>query len=215
MQKLKRESGSTLIVSLLFLVVTTLIATGVWRVAMQQESMTGSERDYQIAFEAAEAALRDAETDYFHLCALSDANGSVAVCNRRTNEIDGLSGFGSTATSEIPAPGSCSADGLCLGNYSMHGTVKLYDAMPSIDVLEGRPSPDGGQRVTFGTYTRTPGSTTEKIPLVAQQPSYVIEAIQVGGNDGRNVPVMYRITAIGYGRRADTRVILQSYIDPN
>jgi type IV pilus assembly protein PilX len=211
------QRGSTLIISLLFLMVTTLIATGVWRLAMQQESMTGVDRDYQIAFEAAEAALRDAELDFFNTCARIStlAAGVNAVCTPRAQPIEGFTGFGSQTSGEIPPDGSCNANGLCMGKSAMTSNVKLYEARPDLAILEGTAASTLGERIPYGKYTRTPSEASQMIPLVSQQPAYLIEALSFSGNNGKQTGVMYRSTAIGYGRRADTRVLLQSYLDPN
>jgi type IV pilus assembly protein PilX len=208
------QRGSTLIISLLFLMVTTLIATGVWRLAMQQESMTGVDRDYQIAFEAAEAALRDAELDFFNVCLRISAT-ATAGCTPRPQPIDGFTGFGSQTNGEIPPDGSCSGGGLCMGKSTTLSNVKLYEARPDLTILEGTAVTSLGIRVPFGTFTRDASQPSQFIPLVSQQPSYLIEAISFSGNNGKQSGAMYRTTAIGYGRRADTRVILQSYLDPN
>lgn len=58
-----RETGSAMIVSLIFLLLMTLIGTTAMRSATMQEQMAGNTRDWNLAFQAAEAALRDAE-DY-------------------------------------------------------------------------------------------------------------------------------------------------------
>ncbi len=209
------QDGSTLIISLLFLMVTTLIATGVWRLAMQQESMTGVDRDYQIAFEAAEAGLRDAELDFFNVCARISLLGTNAACTPRAQPFEGLTGFGSQTNGEIPPEGTCNPDGLCLGKSAVSSNIKFYEARPDIDILEGKAASTLGERITYGKYTRTPSAASEMVPLVAQQPAYLIEALRFSGNNGKAQGVMYRSTAIGYGRRADTRVVLQSYLDPN
>ncbi len=199
----------------MFLMVTTLIATGVWRLAMQQESMTGVDRDYQIAFEAAEAGLRDAELDFFNVCARISATGVNASCTPRTQPFDGFTGFGSQTSGEIPPDGSCNQGGLCMGKSQVSSNIKLYEARPDLTILEGTANTSIGQRIAYGTYTRTPNDATQAVPLVAQQPAYLLEALSFAGNNGRQTGVMYRSTSIGYGRRADTRVVLQSYLDPN
>jgi type IV pilus assembly protein PilX len=209
------QRGSTLIISLLFLMVTTLIATGVWRLAMQQESMTGVDRDYQIAFEAAEAALRDAELDFFNACARISTAGLNASCTPRAQPIEGFTGFGSQTSGEIPPDGSCNPNGLCMGKSAMTSNVKLYEARPDLTILEGTASSTLGERIPYGKYTRAPSEPSQMVPLVSEQPAYLIEALSFSGNNGKQLGAMYRSTAIGYGRRADTRVLLQSYLDPN
>ena len=58
-----RQRGAALIVSLLLLAIVMLLATAGWQMGTQEERMVGQQRDRAIAFEAAEATLRDAERD--------------------------------------------------------------------------------------------------------------------------------------------------------
>ena len=209
------NQGSTLIISLLFLMVTTLIATGVWRLAMQQESMTGSERDYQIAFEAAEAALRDAELDYFNVCARLNQSNVTANCTVRPKPISGLQLVGTQNSGDVPPDGSCSNAGLCLGKFEVHGGIKVYEGKPNMKIVDGTAAPTLGTRIPYGQFTRDPNDPSQRIANVAQQPSYLFEAICLGGAaSAAGCNPIYRITAIGYGRRADTRVVLQSFLEP-
>uniref|UniRef100_UPI0025FE37F8 pilus assembly PilX family protein n=1 Tax=uncultured Oxalicibacterium sp. TaxID=1168540 RepID=UPI0025FE37F8 len=56
-------AGSALIMSLLMLTVIFLLATAATQMALQGEKSSRNDRDRQIAFQAAEAALADAEAD--------------------------------------------------------------------------------------------------------------------------------------------------------
>lgn len=56
-----RQSGAVLAIALIFLVVLTLLGITGAQNTVLEERMTGNYRDRQIAFEAAEAALRTAE----------------------------------------------------------------------------------------------------------------------------------------------------------
>lgn len=56
------QRGTTLIVSLIMLLLLTIIGTSAIRSTLMDERMAGNTRDQQIAFQAAEAALRDAES---------------------------------------------------------------------------------------------------------------------------------------------------------
>jgi type IV pilus assembly protein PilX len=56
-----RQKGSVLLVSLIMLLLLTLIAVGGMQGTILQERMTGNLRDRDLAFQAAEAGLRDAE----------------------------------------------------------------------------------------------------------------------------------------------------------
>jgi type IV pilus assembly protein PilX len=57
----RAQRGISLIVSLVLLVVVTLIALGSMRGVVLQARMSGTTHDRSLAFEAAEAALREAE----------------------------------------------------------------------------------------------------------------------------------------------------------
>lgn len=57
----RSQRGSALVISLVFLVVMTLIAVGAMRDTTLQERMAGNLRDRSLAFQAAEAALREGE----------------------------------------------------------------------------------------------------------------------------------------------------------
>lgn len=58
-----RQAGVSLVIVLVFLVMLSLLGVTAMRTAGIEEKMSGNERDRQLAFEAAEAALRDAERD--------------------------------------------------------------------------------------------------------------------------------------------------------
>lgn len=58
----RHQSGAALIVSLIFLLLMALLSTSTMRSATMQERMAGNTRDYNLGFQGAEAALREAET---------------------------------------------------------------------------------------------------------------------------------------------------------
>jgi type IV pilus assembly protein PilX len=58
-----RQSGAALIVALIFLLLMTVLSTSTMKSATMQERMAGNTRDYNLGFQGAEAALREAE-DY-------------------------------------------------------------------------------------------------------------------------------------------------------
>ena len=57
-----KQHGASLFIALVILIVLSLIGVSTMRSAIVQERMNGNLRDKQLAFEAAEAALRDAES---------------------------------------------------------------------------------------------------------------------------------------------------------
>ena len=58
-----RERGAVLVVALMFLVAMTLLALSAMTTTTLEEKMSGNARDYNVALQAAEATLRDAQND--------------------------------------------------------------------------------------------------------------------------------------------------------
>lgn len=56
-----RQQGMALVMGLIILLVMTLVSIGAMRMTLMQEKMSGAFQGQQLAFHAAEAALRDAE----------------------------------------------------------------------------------------------------------------------------------------------------------
>ena len=163
----QRQRGAALIVSLLLLAVVMLLATAGWQMGSQEERMVGQQRDRAIAFEAAEATLRDAERDLLGSCASGVAPGA---CTPRTALINGETGFGAAG-----AENTCSTDGLCLGSTAER--PDFSSRMP-IMVLTGAPGAVG-LPVLYGTFTRPAGDQEIKGPGGANlwRPRYVIESL--------------------------------------
>ena len=63
MMKHHRQSGASLLIALIMLIAVMLLGVAAARMALMNEKSSRGDRDRQIAFEAAEAALRDAELD--------------------------------------------------------------------------------------------------------------------------------------------------------
>jgi len=66
-----RQSGAALIVSLILLLVMTLLGVSAMQTNVLEEKMAGNFRDRDLAFQAAEAALRHAENEILN-ASLSD-----------------------------------------------------------------------------------------------------------------------------------------------
>lgn len=182
-------------VVLLILVAIMLISLASTNFAIQGERAGRNERDFNLAFQAAEAALRDAETDI--------AGGT------RQALIEDL----------YPLPTRCvkPADdqlGLCatpLGN----------DAKPvwqTIDLADPGISTGYGQFTAARCLPSQPGGgcAVTSMQGVARQPRYIIEKLMSPGLKQQGAPeFVYRITAIGFGVRDTSRVTLQSLYKPN
>jgi type IV pilus assembly protein PilX len=71
-----RHNGSVLIISLLILVVLTLIGITAMSTSGLEERMAGNVRDEQVAFQASEIALRDAEAFIEGIASTAGFNGT-------------------------------------------------------------------------------------------------------------------------------------------
>jgi type IV pilus assembly protein PilX len=188
------ERGFVLITGMLFLVVLTILVVSLMRTSILEEKMIANARDWNIAFQAAEAALRDAERDIVSGVRFSGLTGFVAEC--------------STASSANGA-------GLCLPNRCTD-TSTSGDCLPIWIDLEKKQNDAGwikgsnsGKSVVYGAKT---GATS--LPGVAAQPRYIIEVLTIpSGNLDPTKPqelYRYRATAVGFGASNNTRVLLQA-----
>ena len=87
----KKQTGAALIVSLLMLTIMTMIGVTAMQSNLLQEKMAGNFRDTNLAFQAAEAGLRDGEADVsIRVTGLTGFNSSCSngLC-------DATSGFNS------------------------------------------------------------------------------------------------------------------------
>ena len=78
---LKKQRGVVLIMALTILMVLTLVGVSAMKTSSLQERMSGNARDYQIAFEAAEIALRAGE-DYIDTITLTTDFSSTGTNGR-------------------------------------------------------------------------------------------------------------------------------------
>lgn len=180
------QNGMILIISLIILVIVTLIAVTALRVTVLEERMAGNTRDRQLAFESAEYALREAQ-DLLSAPVLpkfTSSGGSSGGYFTGLNTNPG--GIGDVAYWSLWDPANPSA------NPTAHNWgSKSVLATNTAGVLSGQ-----------------------------SQPRYVIEEFPAISCDGysskwpppppRNV---YRVTARGSGRTADSVVILQIWYD--
>lgn len=123
----ERERGASLFVSMIFLIILTILGLAAMRVATLEERMSGNARDRSLAFQAAEAALRDGETD------IENKNFDRTGDSTRAVKISGLAGATATCT-----------NGLCC---NLQGLTCVEPSTP----LYKSSKLDAG--VAYGTYT--------------------------------------------------------------
>lgn len=202
-----------MLVVLIFTLALTGIAIVSARLAVQGEAMARNQLDSQVARQAAEAALRDAERD---LMLASGAQRPNAPCAR---------GAERPVVGSVPPDIDCT-HGQCVYSEASRLTANFATAQATAPGEPWWPVASGGR--WNNTVTNKPSriegrggsqcaSFTGGVPLgvytgaepvrgVWQQPEYLIEHIR------RAEQVIFRITARGYGYRQGTEVVLQSYV---
>ncbi|MES2259647.1 MAG: PilX N-terminal domain-containing pilus assembly protein [Pseudomonadota bacterium] len=188
------EHGVALLVALLMLIAVLLIGASAARMAMQGEKAARAERDRQVAFQAAEDALGDAQRDI---------DGGAAIAPERA-----------ALFAPGDAPGfaeGCGSDpagfdlGLCA---RAAGSAAPIWQLASLDADDEAAS----GAVPYGRFTGATMETGQAF-LPFRQPRYIIERLPYRhpGDDAAGPPRYYfRITAIGFGARPSTQVVLQS-----
>jgi type IV pilus assembly protein PilX len=216
----RRQSGVSLVVVLLFLLALTGLTIWAARQSLLGEGIARNQQDLQVARQAAEAALRDAERDIVNV----NYSGvlSNASCNRGYY-IPEATGYFNT---------SCTA-GLCIrtddyvnSNWSLAAEGSLANSEPWWpkgkgglwnDTVANKPGRQPVSTTNCSTFTgAVPMGTYTGAPIirgVAKQPEYLLEffkRVQIGGKTIN----AYRITARGFGYTTRTQVVLQSVFIP-
>lgn len=218
-RSLKNQQGVALVVVLLFLLAITGLTVWAARQSMLGEGMARNQLDQEVARQAAEAALRDAERDLSQFASPSGASCSRGLTEnkvtpsnfapdctggwcRRDNNTYARSSNWTTGT-------STSADGVEVWWPVGRGGAWNNDFETKIAAVSGGNCSFTGA-IPFGAFT---GVTP--IRGVALQPEYIVEYIGT-----RYSPILkrnsmtYRITARGFGYTQRTQVVLQSYFAP-
>lgn len=197
-----RSRGFSLIIVLMMLIVVSVLGLGAAQMSLVNERSARNDRDTEVAFQAAEAALVDAERDVLgpndsthqRLCLFrsKDAEAFVAGCG-----------------------GAGEHQGLCAP-----GEPGSAPAWMSADF-----SADAGKSVAYGTFTGQHYLSGDSArgshagALSVRAPRYIVEALhhhggwqadQLQSAGAGEVRYIFRVTAIGYGMREETQVVLQT-----
>lgn len=193
-----RDGGAVLVTVLFVLIAVLIVAVSAATAALNAEKSARNERDRHIALQAAEAALSDAERDIQSLDAASpraamfapgSALGFVEGCGKRSDDPS----LGLCSRVEAPGAAVWISTALTGENAGASGTVAY-----------------GG----FTGAVMPTGAGT----LPARPPRYIIELMpfpRAGDDASQPVSNFYRVTAIGFGSRPVTRVVLQSFYRKN
>lgn len=182
---LPAQRGVTLVIVLILLVIVTLLGIGGARIALLGERSTRNDRDYQVAWQAAEAALIDAEMEMY---------GTGTSTRRATfdskNQVDFVNGCGTTGN----------ALGLCMLNLS---------GKPAWLVADFTNNAVGAMTVPLGQFTLRTFAAGAVGIQPAKVPRYAFEMIQDPIGDRSNPTFLYRVTAMGFGPRDDIQSVVQ------
>lgn len=178
--------GFSLIVILLTMLVLSFLALGAMNSAVVQERMAGNARDRNVALQAAEAALRDAEADI-------------------ESNADAANGFTEDCNTGLCIPPSDTASGP--KSAPMWQTIDWATQARAYGSRTGATAVPGPGNEALATQPRY---FIERLPTLPPRSG---DTACVGGGCG-NAPTdkarAYRITARASGVRASTVVMLQS-----
>lgn len=181
----RSERGAALVCALVLMLAAMLVGVSVCRTVFASIASAHMERERGLAYQAAEAALRDAEQDI--AAASSGADPARAAQFTDAGAAAFVEGCGRAGSSR----------GLCLA------------ASPPAWQVQDLADPDNTAMVPYGHYT---GATlaTGKGLLPVRLPAYLVEKIAPPGS--APLGSFYRVTAIGFGSHAGVRVVLQSVV---
>lgn len=211
--------GVALPLVLIFLLVITILGTLGIRHATTGEALSRNQLDYEVARQATEAALRDAERD---LLLSTGAMMPNALCAR--NEDRPLASALRAPNFDTNCPrGQCRFE-LSYYDTSDYTTVTNPEPWwPTINNKKGRwdgdPAGPASTKPSDVTGPNTNCTFSGSVPLgtftgvarlagVARQPEYLTEYL-VRGDDK-----IMRITARGFGADINTEVVMQTYFRP-
>jgi type IV pilus assembly protein PilX len=181
------QSGFSLITTLILLIVVTVLGLAASRIVLMSEKTSRFDRDTQIAFQAAEAALIDAELDIQG--PNTDAAQRMNLFELK-NKVNFVAGCGTGSQQGMCTPADAGAKPIW---YQVDFTDEAANA----------------KTVKLGQFTGRAfavGSTGIR-PEIA--PRYIVEVIPDPTPSATLNDVLYRITAMGFGPRKETQVVLQ------
>ena len=178
------QRGISLIMVLLFLIILTLVGVAASVASLSSERMARNSRDQNIALQAAEAALRDARKDINETRKLVGRTGASLTC-------------------DVP-----SFKGFCIPAETGKPVWDLYleDTTRSLEL---------GEITGLTAAQKMPTSANATSNGVSKQPRYIIESIPdltEGSLKAGATKYVFRISAIGYGSNANTKVVIQEVV---
>ncbi|MFT5589967.1 MAG: type IV pilus assembly protein PilX [Bradyrhizobium sp.] len=197
---MSRQSGITLIIVLVWLMAVSLLALSALQIGLQDQKAARSYRDREVAFQAAEAGLQDAELDIEDSPDTHLSRSAVFAGNSKTGFPDEV------------------------GDACQRGVANRYQGLCRQSADAGVPSwlqvvqygqdgiHDSDVAVSYGRFTgRSMQTGMGALPVML--PRYLIELMpyRQAGYSAEKPEYFYRITAIGFGAEAASEVVLQTF----
>jgi len=185
---MNRQNGSVLLISLVLLLILTVVGVASISGVTMTEKMTNSQRDYDTAFELAEAALVQGERW------LDDYDGGFKVEQ-----------VAADCTQTICWTSDCQ-DGLCF-----RGEYLATDSLCEVDNSGDPVWQETANWANAADYSEAvPGVESPKYMI-----EFLCYAPQKASDPSPTPPYsdavrIYRVTALAYGAHPETRVMLQS-----
>lgn len=204
-----RQRAFSLFIVLVVLLLSALLALGAAWAARLLESTAGNQREYQRAFDAAEAALLDAERDIRALAFDAGTQSYVrcaALASARCRGGPDVRLFPDKADGGLTGYAAGCRQGIC---YFGEDAFAAAAGSKAFEFWNDAGNANSG--ASYGQFTGAPDAGSPAM----QGASYWVEVI----DRGEKGP-LYRITAIGTGGRSasasgGTRVVLQMALDPD
>lgn len=176
------QQGVTLVISMVLLLVVTVLGITIMNVSTVQEKMAAGTRDKDMAFQAAEMALRKAE-----LRIEADIFGSEDFTD------------------------SCNA-GLCSALTGSSSVMRWKDediCGTGDDIWQCAKSTEVDLADLDGdAFSKNPKYFIEAVQRISEEEELMLA--NIGDGTVYDSVMVYRITAIGYGGSSDAKVILQT-----
>jgi type IV pilus assembly protein PilX len=178
------------------LVAILLLGVSAVQIALQGEKSSRNDRDRQIAFQAAEAGLMDAEMDIENA---AGANSRSHIFSKKSTE--GFTGGCAAGTNNIHL-------GLC--SRADSGATPVWQTVDFLD------ESDKARTVPYGHFTGQSFETGKgRGSLPGRPPRYIIELMLYNkpgeAASQEELTFFYRVTAIGFGTQQGTQVVLQTF----
>ncbi|HJV00299.1 MAG TPA: PilX N-terminal domain-containing pilus assembly protein [Burkholderiaceae bacterium] len=228
--RVQGQRGVTLLVTMLILVAVMLVGASAARMALQGEQAARAGRDRQVAFQAAEDALMDGERDVIGTALVEAGTGGGGAPGADGRDAGGTTGTGGTDGAGAASGGAGAwrarsalfaldtglgfVDGCGTGPVNAGLCARAAGAAaPAWQTMDLSGAEDGGvHTVQFGGYSGASMQTGSGF-LPFRRPRYLIEHVpchQPGDEVGAPGSQCFRVTAIGFGARPATEVVLQS-----